>query len=64
MQFNPEGKNNLHPLFLLESPANDGLLQFKYLILKYMRIMKHSYLPPRVLAPVSVSLQASWFLFN
>ena len=35
IQFNPEAKNNLHPLFLQESPAKDGLLQFKYLILSY-----------------------------
>ena len=31
IQFKPEAKNNLHPLFLQESPANDGLLLFKYL---------------------------------
>ena len=35
IQFKPEAKNNLHPLFLQESPAKDGLLQFKYLILSY-----------------------------
>ena len=35
IQYNPEVKNNLHPLFLQESPAKDGLLQFKYLILSY-----------------------------
>ena len=34
IQFNPEAKNNLHPLFL-QSPAKDGLLQFKFLILSY-----------------------------
>ena len=33
IQFNLEAKNNPHPLFLQESPAKDGLLQFKYLIL-------------------------------
>ena len=35
IQFNPEAKNNRHPLFLQKSPAKDGLLQFKYLILSY-----------------------------
>ena len=35
IQFNPEAKNNLHPLFLQESPAKDGLLLFKYLKLGY-----------------------------
>ena len=35
IQFNPKVKNNLHPLFLQESPSKDGLLQFKYLILSY-----------------------------
>ena len=35
IQFNPEAKNNPHPLFIQESPAKDGLLQFKYLILSH-----------------------------
>ena len=35
IQYNPEVKNNLHPLFLQESPAKDGLLLFKYLKLSY-----------------------------
>ena len=35
IQFNPEVKNNLHSLFLQESPAKDGLLLFKYLKLSY-----------------------------
>ena len=35
IQFNAEAKNNFHPFFLQESPAKDGLLQFKYLILSY-----------------------------
>ena len=35
IKFNPEAKNNLHPLFLQESPAKYGLLQFKYLRLSY-----------------------------
>ena len=35
IQFNPDAKNNLHLLFLQESPAKDGLLQFKYLELSY-----------------------------
>ena len=29
IQYNPEVKNNLHPLFLQESPAKDGLPLFK-----------------------------------
>ena len=47
IQFNPEAKNNLHPLFLQESPAKDGLLTV-------IQTLKHSYLPLRVLAPVSL----------
>ena len=35
IQYNPEVKNNLHPLFLQESSAKDGLLLFKYLKLSY-----------------------------
>ena len=35
IQFNLEAKNNLHPLFLQERPAKDGLLLFKYLKLSY-----------------------------
>ena len=35
IQFNPEAKNNLHPLFIQESPAKDVLLLFKYLKLSY-----------------------------
>ena len=35
IQFNPEAKNNLHPLFLQESPTKDRLLLFKYLKLSY-----------------------------
>ena len=31
IQYNPEVKNNLHPLFLQENAAKDGLLLFKYL---------------------------------
>ena len=34
IQFNPEVKNNLHPLFLQESPAKDSLLLFKSLNLR------------------------------
>ena len=30
IQYNPEVKNNLHSLFLQESPAKDGLLLFKF----------------------------------
>ena len=35
IQFNPEVKNNLHPLCLQESPAKDGLLLFNDLRLSY-----------------------------
>ena len=35
IQYNPEVKHNLHPLFLQENPAKDGLLLFKYLKLSY-----------------------------
>ena len=31
IRYNPQVKNNLHPLFLQESPAKDGLQLFKYL---------------------------------
>ena len=33
IQYNPEVKNNLHSLFLQESPAKDGLLLFKFPII-------------------------------
>ena len=42
IQYNPEIKNNLHPLFLQESPAKDGLLLFKYLKLSYRDIEPNS----------------------
>ena len=35
IQFNAEATNNLHPLFLQESRAKDGLLLFKYYKLSY-----------------------------
>ena len=58
IQFNPEAKNNLHPLFLQESPAKDGLLLFKYLKLSYRdteaNIWLPTYVPSHVLAPVSL----------
>ena len=54
IQYNLEVKNNLHPLFLQESPAKDGLLLFKYLKLSYRDTEANSYLPPHVLAPVSL----------
>ena len=35
IQFNPEAKNSLNPLYLEETPSKVGLLLFKYLILSY-----------------------------
>ena len=62
IQFNPEAKNNLHPLFLQESPAKDGLLLFKYLKLSHRDIEANnwlaSHLSPHVLAPVSLQARA------
>ena len=45
IQYNPEVKNNLHPLFLQESPAKDGLILFKYLKLSYRHAEPNSWLP-------------------
>ena len=45
IQYNSEVKNNLHPLFLLESPAKDSLLLFKYLKLSYIDTDPNSWLP-------------------
>ena len=66
IQFNPEAKNNLHHLFLQESPAKDGLLQFKYLKLSYRDTEANSWLATYLLM---CSLQflckrALWFLLN
>ena len=56
IQFNPEAKNNLHPLFLQESPAKDGLLLFKYLKLSYRNWTKQ--LATYLFSCAPVSLQA------
>ena len=57
IQFNPEVKNNLHPLFLQESPAKDGLLLFKYLKLSYRDTEQQ--LATYLSSCAPVSLQAS-----
>ena len=58
IQYNPEVKHNVDPLFLQESPAKDGLLLFKYLKLSYRDIEANnwlaSHLSPHVLAPFSL----------
>ena len=64
IQFNPEAKNNLHPLFLQESPAKDGLLLFKYLKLSYRDTEPNSLLPTSSHALLFPYKRASWFLFN
>ena len=66
IQFNPEAKNNLQPLFLQESPAKDGLLQFKYLKLSYRDTEANSWLAFYLLMCSLVFLckRASRFLFN
>ena len=56
LQYNPEVKNNLPPLFLEENLAKDGLLLFKYLKLSYRETEPNNYLP--LLPTASVSLQA------
>ena len=35
IQYKPEVKNSIQPLFLQERPAKDGLLLFEYVILSY-----------------------------
>ena len=54
IQFNPEAKNNLHPLFLQESPAKDGLLLFKYLKLSYRNLTKKLAICLFLCTPVSL----------
>ena len=56
IQYNPEVKNNLHPLFLQESPAKDGLLLFKYLKLRYRDTEQQ--LAPYLFSSAPVSQQA------
>ena len=67
IQFNPDAKNNLSPLFLQESPATDGLLQFKYLKLSYRDFEENSWLSTYLLmqcARSCFSASSLWFLFN
>ena len=66
IQYNPEVKNNLHPLFLQESPAKDGLLLFKYLKLSYRDTEANCCLATYLLMclPLFLCKRASWFLFN
>ena len=65
-QFNPDAKNNLHPLFIQESPATDGLLQAKYLKLSYRDTEANSWLATYLLMCLLLfpCKHASWFLFN
>ena len=44
IQFDPEVKNNVHPLFLQESPTKHGLLLFKHLKLSYRDTEANSWL--------------------
>ena len=64
IQYNPEVKNNLHPLFLQESPVKDGLLLFKYLKLNYRDTKPNSWLPTSSHAPLFLCKRPSWFLSN
>ena len=64
IQYNPEVKNNLHLLFLQESPAQDGLLLFKYLKLSYRDTKPNSWLPTSSHALLFLCKRASWYLFN
>ena len=66
IQFKPEAKNNLHPLFLQESLAKDSLLLFKYLNLSYIDTEANSWLATYLLMSSLLFLckRVSWFLFN
>ena len=66
IQFNPEAKNNLHPLFLQHSPAKDGLPPFKYLKLSYRDTEANIWLGTYLLmcSLLFLSKRTSWFLFN
>ena len=66
IQYNPEVKHNVDPLFLQESPAKDGLLLFKYLKLSYRDTEANIWLPTYLLMCSLLFLckRASWFLFN
>ena len=64
IQYNPEVKNNLHPLFRQERSAKDGLLPFKYLKLSYSHTKPNSWLPTSFHELLFLFKRASWFLFN
>ena len=64
IQYNPEVKNNLHPLFRQERSAKDGLLPFKYLKLSYSHTKPNSWLPTSFHELLFLCKRASWFLFN
>ena len=64
IQNNPDVKNNLHPLFLQESPVKDSLLLFKYLKLSYRDTEPNSWLPTFSHALLFSCKHALWFLFN
>ena len=63
-QYNPEVKNNLHPLFPQDSPAKDGLLLFKYLKLGYRDTEPNCWLPTSSHALLFPCKRNSCFLFN
>ena len=66
IQFNPEAKNNLHPLFLQEGPAKDGLLLLKNLKLSYRDTEANIWVATYLLMYSLLFLckRVSWFLFN
>ena len=64
IQYNPEVKNSLHPLFLQEIQAKDGLLLFKYLKLSYGDTEPNSWLPTSSHWFLFPCKRASRFLFN
>ena len=64
IQYNPEVKNNLHHVFLQESPAKNSLLLFKYLKLSYRDTEPNNWLPTSSHALLFLCKRASWYLFN
>ena len=66
IQLTSDAKNNLHLLFLQESPIKDGLLQFKYLKLSYSDTEANNWLATYLLmfSLLFLCKCASWFLFN
>ena len=61
IQFSPEVTNNLHPLFLQDSPAEYGFLLFKYLKLSYRDTEQQ--LATYLISCAPVSLQARLVVF-